>query len=286
MRRFAVPLNLIKKRTKLNSYRRLRQTALAVIGTAVASISSLGLANAAVSKTWTVKPGDTFWSIAKANHLSLTSLESANPNVSPLNLPVGSRLIIPSSQGSSPSSATSRMYIIQPGDTFWRIAKRFGLSVGQLTAVNPNLNAANLIPGNVMRLPSAPSLSTNSGSSTDLYWLAHVIHAEANGLSLQAQIGVGDVVLHRVQSPDYPNTIKGVIFEITNGHYQFTCVANGYINSQPDARSIQAAKEVLQQHVDVVPGAFVFYNPAKTPASSWVWQQPTITAIGPFVFAK
>lgn len=275
----------------------VHKVVLSILTSAVVSATAVGVAQAATSSNWTVRSGESLWSIARANHISVSSLESANPNVNPLNLKIGSVVKIPAST-TGLFASSSQTYTVQKGDTFFLIAHRFGINVNQLMAANPRLNPVNLTPGTVIYLPlgsktqggsvssTGSNASSSSAGSTDLYWLAHVIHAEANGLNLQAQIAVGDVVLHRVQSPDYPNTVQGVVFQIVNGHYQFTCVANGYIYSQPDTSAYQAATEVLKNHVDVVPGAFVFYNPALTPASSWVWQQPRLSTIGPFIFAK
>lgn len=279
-----------------------------VAGTAglLAMMSSLGVAQAASLSTWIVKPGDTLWSIAQANHVTVSALEAANPAVQPQNLKTGSAVQVPEAPAIGAPDTTTAVYTVKTGDTFWNLAQRFNVSVQQLITTNPSLNPTNLIPGTVVVLPQAgasttpPSSGTSpsntsplsagasstTATSTNLYWLAHVIHAEANGLSQQAQIAVGDVVMHRVQSPYYPNTVQGVVFQIINGHYQFTCVANGYIYSQPNTSAYQAASQVLQQHDDVVPGALVFFNPAQTAASSWVWQQPRVSTIGPFIFAE
>lgn len=132
---------------------------------------------------------------------------------------------------------------------------------------------------------SSQTSNGTGGQGTDLYWLSHIIHAEALDQPLNAQIAVGDVVMNRVHSPQYPNTVKGVIFQISGGHYQFTPVLNGFIYTQPDAASIEAAKKVLQG-MNLVPNAYVYYTPSKTPANSWVRKQPVITSIGDFVFAK
>lgn len=133
--------------------------------------------------------------------------------------------------------------------------------------------------------PSGTASAKSAVANTNLYWLSHIIHAEAAGQPMNAQIAVGDVVLNRVHSGQYASTVKGVIFQVLNGHYQFTPVLNGWIYSQPDAASIQAAQKALQG-VNLVPNALVYYTPSKTPTNSWVRQQPTITSIGDFIFAK
>ena len=78
--------------------------------------------------------------------------------------------------------------------------------------------------------------------------MAHVINAEANAESTEAKVAVGDVVMHRLEASAQYKTIHDVVFAVENGHYQFSCVANGYIYSTPNSSSLAAANEVLNQH--------------------------------------
>ncbi len=236
-----------------------------------------------------VQQGDTLWRISRAHQVSLTGLEMVNPTVRADRLLPGTVLKLPET------------YTIQPNDTLWRISKRYGFSLDRLERANPGVNPRNLQIGSHLTLPvpSAETVATvhaaamqpapsNTANPTDLYWLSRLIYAEANGEPMNAQIAVGDVVYNRAHSTGqgFPNTIKDVIFQVSDGHYQFTCVANGWIYNTPDESSIEAAKAVLVNHENLVPDALVFYNPAKTPAGSWVFDQPTVARIGDFVFAK
>lgn len=190
------------------------------------------------------------------------------------------------------SAMASSYAVVQPGQSMWKIAQTHGVSVDALEQANPSVNPMNLLVGTKLTLPTTENTSAVASSSTstsswkqNLYWLEHVINAEAGGESLETQIAVGDVILHRLDSGQYGNTVHDVVFQVTSGHYQFTSVMNGYIYTSPNASSIQAAIDVMNGQ-DVVPGAFVFYNPAQTPAGSWVWSQPTVSQIGHLVFAK
>lgn len=100
-----------------------------------------------------------------------------------------------------------------------------------------------------------------------VYWLARIIHAESQGESLLGKVAVGSVVLNRVKSPDFPNTIYSVIFDKKNG-VQFTPTANGAIYCTPSEESIMAAKLCLDG-ATISDKALFFINEALA-QSSWV----------------
>jgi N-acetylmuramoyl-L-alanine amidase len=226
----------------------LSKLSVAVASTVSAAVISTIPASASELK---VQSGDSLWSISRAHHIPLKSLEAANSTVDPMNLGIGYVLKMPTTTASP--SATQKTHTAQPMKRTVHRAK---------TA------------------QSAPSVDALS-----LYWMAHLIHAEAGGEPYRAQVAVGDVVMHRVHNPQYPNTVKGVVFQVSNGHYQFTCVQNQFINKAPAAENYQAARDVLEKHVEVIPGAEVFYNPSQTSSTNWVRKQPTVANIGSFVFA-
>ena len=103
----------------------------------------------------------------------------------------------------------------------------------------------------------------------DLYWLARVISAEAKGESFTGQIGVGTVVLNRVRSKEFPNTVKGVVFDQKYGT-QFTPVANGTIYQTPTASAVVAAKMCLDGYT-LSSSVLYFLNP-RIATSSWIVQ--------------
>lgn len=125
---------------------------------------------------------------------------------------------------------------------------------------------------------SSRSTAVTSGSGTiesgdefydadAVYWLARIISAEAQGESLRGQIAVGNVVMNRVASRDYPNTIYKVIFD-RRGGVQFTPVANGTIYDEPAAVSVIAAKLVLDG-ADVAGNCMYFLN-EEISTSFWI----------------
>ena len=122
----------------------------------------------------------------------------------------------------------------------------------------------------------------NYYSSDKVYWLSRIINAESSGESIRGKIAVGNVILNRVASPDFPNSIYGVIFDRTGGT-QFTPVANGTIYNTPSAESIIAAKLCLDG-ASVVSNSLFFLNPV-TATSSWIANnRPYVATIGNHVF--
>ena len=115
--------------------------------------------------------------------------------------------------------------------------------------------------------------------SNDFYLLAKCIHAEARGESYIGQVAVGAVILNRVASPDFPDTIYGVIYQ----PWAFTAVHDGQINLEPEASAFQAATDALNGW-DPTYGSLYYYNPV-TATSSWVFNRQTVTVIGKHVFA-
>lgn len=125
----------------------------------------------------------------------------------------------------------------------------------------------------------AIGVSLNSRNSNDLYLLAKCIHAEARGEIYVGKVAVGAVILNRVASPDFPNTIYGVIYQ----PWAFTAVHDGQINLEPDSESYQAAQDALSGW-DPSYGSLYYFNP-NTATSSWIWSRKQVVTIGGHIFA-
>ncbi len=118
----------------------------------------------------------------------------------------------------------------------------------------------------------------------EVYWLSKIISAEARGESLEGKIAVGNVILNRVRSKQYPNTIYGVIFDRKYG-VQFAPTANGTIYNSPTAESVIAAKICLEGY-SLSNDIIYFVNP-RYAQSSWISQnRPYAFTIGNHVFYK
>ena len=122
--------------------------------------------------------------------------------------------------------------------------------------------------------------TTSSGgiSSSDLNLLARVIYGEARGEPYTGQVAVAAVVLNRVKSASFPNTIAGVIYQ--SG--AFDCVADGQINLTPNATARNAAQDALNGW-DPTYGCLFYYNP-KTATNKWMLSRPVKLSIGNHAF--
>lgn len=132
---------------------------------------------------------------------------------------------------------------------------------------------------------SRGTTTTTTTAATNLYWLSRIIHAEAEAEPYAGKVAVGNVVINRANSGTFANTIKGVIFEYTNGLPQFSPVADGTIYNTPSAASVQAAKDALAGQRPVGAAQF-FFNPDKS-AGTWIVNNKTfVKTIGNHDFYK
>lgn len=125
----------------------------------------------------------------------------------------------------------------------------------------------------------SPSRGFLTNARQDLLDLARVIHGEARGEPYVGQVAVAAVVLNRVKSKLFGNTIQEVIHQPG----AFTAVSDGQFYLKPDAASYKAAEAALNGW-DPTGGALYYWNPV-TATSKWVWSRPIITQIGRHVFA-
>ncbi len=125
--------------------------------------------------------------------------------------------------------------------------------------------------------------SNDTNLSEDIYWLSRIIEAESKGESYTGKVAVGNVVMNRVNSSEFPSTVKGVIFEYYKGIPMFSPVANGTIYNTPSQESINAAYAAYNGQKPVG-NATYFFNPSIA-KSSWISQNKTyVTSIGGHAF--
>jgi N-acetylmuramoyl-L-alanine amidase len=109
--------------------------------------------------------------------------------------------------------------------------------------------------------------------------LARTIYSEARGESYVGQVAVGAVVMNRIASPDFPNTIRGVVFQSD----AFTSVSDGQYWLTPNATAYKAAYDAVRGW-DPSKGALYYFNP-QTSTSKWIWTRKEIVQIGRHIFA-
>ncbi len=128
------------------------------------------------------------------------------------------------------------------------------------------------------------SSSSGGGSSTssnnNLNLLSRLVYSEARGETYTGQVAVAAVVLNRVRSSSFPNTISGVIYE----RGAFDAVSDGQINLTPDSTARKAAQDALNGW-DPSYGAIYYFNP-NTATSAWIWSRPMTVTIGNHRFCK
>ena len=126
------------------------------------------------------------------------------------------------------------------------------------------------------------SLAQNSTGNVDTELLSRIIYAEAKGEPYIGQVAVGAVILNRIESPDFPNTLSGVIYQ----PLAFEPIANGSINQAvpQDAEARRAASDALNGY-DPTGGCLYFFNP-DTATSKWIWSKQIVKTIGKHHFAK
>jgi N-acetylmuramoyl-L-alanine amidase len=127
---------------------------------------------------------------------------------------------------------------------------------------------------------SSTTSSSSSSHSSDVNLLARLIYGEARGEPYTGQVAVGAVVLNRVKSSKFPNTIAGVIYQTG----AFDVVADGQINMTPDSTAKKAAQDALNGW-DPSYGSIYYFNP-DTATNAWIWSRPHTITIGKHRFCK
>ncbi len=129
---------------------------------------------------------------------------------------------------------------------------------------------------------SVKTLAVSTSRNNEEELLARIVHAESKGEPYLGQVCVAAVILNRVSSPDFPNSLSGVIYQPG----AFEPVSNGTINQEvpQDASARKAAREALNGY-DPTGGCLYFFNP-NTATSKWIWSREVVKTIGKHVFAK
>jgi len=150
-------------------------------------------------------------------------------------------------------------------------------------SASPNQNAQEQTPNNGEGSDPTGTTAVNvpSGfSQNDIQLMANAVYGEARGEPYEGQVAVAAVILNRVESPTFPNSVAGVIFEPR----AFTAVADGQIWLTPNERAKQAVMDAINGW-DPSGNATYYFNP-DTATSDWIWGRPQIKRIGKHIFCK
>ncbi len=127
---------------------------------------------------------------------------------------------------------------------------------------------------------SSGNTSSTTSNSSNVSLLSRLIYGEARGESYIGQVAVGAVIMNRVKSSSFPNTISGVIYQ----KGAFDAVSDGQINMTPDSTAKKAAQDAINGW-DPSYGAIYYFNPA-TATNKWIWSRPMTVTIGKHRFCK
>lgn len=193
-------------------------------------------------------------------------------------------------------------HTVQKGDNLWLISLQYNVDFQELLAANEDIiNHDYILPAQKIIIPSRDSeqasetLATREGSRTipsnslgfspqQIDLLARLVHSEAGGEPYMGKVAVAASVLNRLESPLYPNTLSGVIYQVINGSYQYSPVLDGRINLPASKSAYEAVYEALSG-TDPSCNALGFYNPSKT-SNRWVRQQQVTAVIGNHIFFR
>ncbi|HHW00636.1 MAG TPA: LysM peptidoglycan-binding domain-containing protein [Clostridiaceae bacterium] len=255
----------------------------------IAALSlTLMIPNFASAATYTVQSGDSLYKISKLFGTTVDAIKKSN-GLSGDTIYPGQKL-----------NVSSEVYTVKSGDTMYLIAKKYGVPLDSLIKANNGLSDM-IYPGQKIVIPAAgttasqqatttqKSDTTSRGSSrpvisytaSDLDLLARLVRAEAENQPYNAKVAVAAVVVNRVKSSEFANTISGVIYEKIGGYYQFTPVENGWINRPATQECIKAAEDALYG-ADPSNGALFYFDDSAT--NKWLWSKPIRARIGNMVY--
>lgn len=174
------------------------------------------------------------------------------------------------------SALEGALYIVANGRYFYTVDKILDVNGVIYVPIRPLTKALNskiewsntenkfkVYSGDTSRLKTASQVYRED----EVYWLSRIINAEAGAEPLQGKIAVGNIILNRVRSSQFPNTIYSVIFDKKYG-VQFSPTANGTIYKTPNAESIIAAKMCIEGY-SLSTDVLYFFNPTTSP-SNWI----------------
>lgn len=258
----------------------IKKTVLLIVAVFTFVLVSAGVSAQTVYTTYTVKSGDTCYKIAQHFGVDPSAVVNAN------GLSANGALIYPGKSllidGNAKNSAGGN-YTVKSGDTLYKIAVAYGTTTAKLRALN-SLGTDHIYTGQVLTTGSSASSSLSSSSSlseSEVYLLAKMIYAEARGETYTGQVAVGAVIMNRISSDIFPDTLAGVLYQ--DG--QFTAVSDGQFDALTPDDTAKAAAYDAANGSDPTGGSLYYWNPAKA-SNAYLNAKTIIITIGNHVFAK
>lgn len=245
-------------------------------------LSTMLFANVAYGASYTVANNDSLYKIGQLFNTPANTVKADNRLTSSVIYP-GQVLYVRASE-----------YTVKSGDSLYLIANRYAVTVEALKKAN-GIWGNMIYPGRKLTIPATGTSAatgaaaaktaavpgTISYTQTELDLLARLVTAEAENQPYSAQVGVAAVVVNRVKSDLFPNTISSVIYQKSDGYYQFTPVENGWISRPTTQTAKNAALEALKGS-DPSNGALYYFDDSAT--NKWLWSKPLKARIGDMVF--
>lgn len=178
--------------------------------------------------------------------------------------------------------ASAASHVVVRGESLWKIGQKYGSTVSEIMRAN-GLVGTTIYPGQSLQIPVSDGQAqsqthTNTSvsvSNEEFELLARMIQAEAGGEPYRGMVAVGAVILNRVRSAQFPNSISAVLYQPG----QFQPVSNGWLwKVRVTSQARQAAQEALEG-VDPTAGALYFFAYARV-TNAWLWARPHRITIG------
>ncbi|ABO66570.1 cell wall hydrolase [Geobacillus thermodenitrificans] len=198
-------------------------------------------------------------------------------------------------QASSTEAASSYTYYqVKKGDTLWKIAKQYHTTVAKLKSLN-KLKSDMVHIGKKLKVPTVAKTTTKASankkaislSAVDRKLLTQLVQAETGSSEpFAGKVEVALVIFNRVKHKEFPNTVRGVIYQKTKSGYAFAPVKTGKLTRiQPTKKDYEAVDKALALFPNDRRGSLYFYNP-KITKDKWMLSRPVTIRIGNHAFAK
>lgn len=239
-------------------------------------------AGSAFGASYTVQKNDSLYTIGRMFNTSAGTIKADNGLSGSVIYP-GQKLAV-----------RAGSYTVKSGDTLYLVAQKLGVSLATLRKANNkwdnmiypgqklNVPASSSSPAGTYAAPSSTGKAVIPYTEAELDLLARLVRAEAESEPYAAKVAVAAVIVNRVKSDLFPDTITKVIYEVSsNGYYQFTPVENGFI-SRPAAQSDRNAALEALRGSDPSNGALFYFDDSAT--NKWLWSKPLKARIGRMVY--